>query len=119
MKKILLTLAILVLTAGSTVMAQEVKPKFEKEGNLIKGTFYYENGAIKQEGTYKNGKLHGEWISYNQNGEKNAVAKYQDGNKTGKWFFWSNDILTEVDYSNNTIAEVTTYKNTGSLAIRD
>lgn len=101
------------------VSAQEVKPTFEKHGELIKGTFYYEDGSIRQEGTYKDGKLHGEWISYQQNGSKNAIAQYEEGIKTGKWFFWVDDILTEVDYQDNIIAEVRNYKSTSKLVIRD
>lgn len=119
MKKLKLTIAAIAITLATAVNAQEVKPKFEQKDELIKGTFYYEDGNIRQEGTYKNGKLHGEWISYKQNGEKNAIAQYEEGNKTGKWFFWSDDILTEVDYSANRIAEVKNYKNTNTLVIRD
>ncbi|MCM4159468.1 nicotinic acid mononucleotide adenyltransferase [Antarcticibacterium flavum] len=94
--------------------AQEKPPVFEEHGELIKGTFYYEDGSVRQEGTYKDGKLHGKWISYGQDGKKNALAEYAEGQKTGKWFFWSNgDVLNEVDYSENRIAEVKVYKNTG------
>ncbi|MDT0675172.1 toxin-antitoxin system YwqK family antitoxin [Autumnicola musiva] len=100
--------AALVFTGA--VSAQE-KPAFEKQGDLIKGTFYYEDGSVRQEGTYKEGELHGEWISYNKEGEKTAVAQYNMGGKTGKWFFWTEDRLTEVDYKNNRIASVNNWKN--------
>ncbi|MBK5192910.1 MAG: nicotinic acid mononucleotide adenyltransferase [Flavobacteriaceae bacterium] len=102
-KSILVMVAFLIV---SVITAQDIEPSFEKQGELIKGTFYYEDGSISQEGTYKDGKLHGQWISYDQNGKKNAVANYEDGRKTGKWFFWSSDQLTEVDYNNNRIAEI-------------
>lgn len=115
--KSIITAAAILITAAMT--AQELKPNFEKQGDLIKGTFYYENGNISQEGTYKDGKLHGEWISYDQDGKKTAIANYREGSKTGKWFFWSGDFLTEVDYNNNQIAEVSRYKNTGNIAIRN
>lgn len=119
MKKTRIILAALAITLATTVNAQDVKPTFEEKGELIKGTYYYEDGNIRQEGTYKNGKLHGEWISYKQNGKKNAIAQYEEGAKTGKWFFWSDDVLTEVDYSSNRIAEVKEYQNTNTLVIRD
>jgi antitoxin component YwqK of YwqJK toxin-antitoxin module len=86
---------------------------------MISQSDYYEDGSVKQEGTYKDGKLHGEWISYEQNGKKNAIAQYKEGDKTGKWFFWANDILTEVDYNSNIIAEVKSYKNTRTLVNRN
>lgn len=110
MKTIKITLSAFAIMLCTMAGAQEINPTFEKHGELIKGTFYYEDGSIKQEGTYKNGKLHGQWVSYGQDGEKNALAQYEEGNKTGKWFFWNDDLLTEVDYNKNIIAEVRKYK---------
>ncbi|MFL1894725.1 toxin-antitoxin system YwqK family antitoxin [Aquimarina sp. 2-A2] len=98
--------AIIALLLTTTLFAQDVKPTFEKEGDLIKGTFYYENGEISQFGFYKDGKLHGKWISYNREGKKTAIGNYNQGVKSGKWFFWNNDNLSEVDYSKNQIASV-------------
>ncbi|MCF4100313.1 nicotinic acid mononucleotide adenyltransferase [Gillisia sp. M10.2A] len=119
MRNIKSMLVIVALLFGTVMTAQDVKPSFEKQGELIKGTFYYEDGSIRQEGTYKDGKLHGEWISYDANGKKIALAQYEEGNKTGKWFFWSADKLTEVDYNDNQIADVTSYTNTSTLVSRN
>ena len=120
MKKIKNILLTAIFLAGATVLAQEnPEPRFEKDGELIKGTFYYEDGSVKQEGTYKEGNLHGEWISYNQNGEKEAIAQYTNGEKTGKWFFWSDNKLTEVDYNENRIAKVNSWKSEGILVNND
>ena len=106
-----------IFTFGAAALAQEnPEPKFEKDGDLIKGTFYFEDGSVQQIGTYKDGKLHGEWISYDTNGKKQSIATYTEGEKTGKWFFWSSDKLTEVDYDNNKIAGVNTWKSDGTLA---
>jgi len=116
MKKILFIAAVLF---GFGATAQELKPNFEKDGDLIKGTYFHDNGEIQQQGTYKDGKLHGEWVMFNDNGAKTAIGEYNNGVKTGKWFFWKNDQLTEVDYQNNTIADVTTWENTSSIANRD
>ena len=115
MKNIKITLSAFVIMLSGIAAGQDMKPRFEKQGELIKGTYYYEDGSIKQEGTYKNRKLHGEWISYGQDGEKNAIAQYEEGNKTGKWFFWNDDILNEVDYKMNKIVEVRKYKSTEAL----
>ncbi len=110
MKNIILIAA---LVFATSVMAQN-KPVFEKDGALVKGTFFHDNGQIQQQGFYKNGKLHGEWVSYNAQGEKLAMAQYQNGMKTGKWFIWNEGVLTEVDYNANEIASVTEWsgKNT-------
>lgn len=96
---------------GSVLFAQEANVEYVKQGDLVKGIFYYDNGVIEQEGTYKNGKLHGQWVSYDKDGKKNAVAFYHKGNKTGKWFFWRQDKLIEVDFNKNDIANVKTYTN--------
>ena len=115
MKNIKIILSAIAIMIGTIAGAQDIKPLYEKDGDLIKGTYYYEDGSIKQEGTYKNGKLHGQWVSYGQDGKKNALAQYEEGNKTGKWFFWNDDLLTEVDYNKNRIAEVRKYKNAEAL----
>ena len=116
MKKIVFMAMVLL---GVGINAQEVKPNFEKKGDLIKGTYYYDNGEVQQEGTYRDGKLHGEWVMYNAEGEKTAIGNYADGVKTGKWFFWKNDELVEVDYSENQIADVTTWQNSNSIAVSE
>lgn len=96
---------------GGMLFAQDSNTEYFKKGDMVKGIFYYDNGVIQQEGTYKNGKLHGQWIAYDKDGKKNAVAYYQKGQKTGKWFFWQDKKLIEVDYNKNQIASVKTYKN--------
>ncbi len=116
MKKLILMMA-LVLTG--VLYAQDAKPTFEKNGDLVTGTFFYQDGAIQQTGTYKNGKLHGKWISFNATGTKIASAQYRNGQKVGKWFFWNKGNLTEVDYTNNSIAEVTTWDNSKTIVVRD
>lgn len=103
MKKIII--AGLLLSAG-IVSAQEVKPKYDIENQMAKATYYYSNGQVKQEGTYQDGKLHGSWVSYNEDGTKQSMGKYENGQKTGKWFFWTGSVLNEVDYTNSRIAEV-------------
>jgi antitoxin component YwqK of YwqJK toxin-antitoxin module len=78
---------------------------------MVKATYFFENGTIQQEGFFKDGKLEGKWISYNQNGTKKAIAEYSEGIKTGKWFFWNENSLSEVDYTNNAIATVKNWNN--------
>ncbi|WP_281989824.1 toxin-antitoxin system YwqK family antitoxin [Aquimarina aggregata] len=115
MKKILVAIAILF---SATVMAQDVKPTFEKQGTQIKGTFFHENGEVRQQGFYnKEGKLHGEWKSYDTTGKKIAMGQYANGIKTGKWFFWSADKLSEVNYNDNQIADVTTWSNKDNVVV--
>ncbi|MCR5860914.1 membrane-binding protein [Flavobacterium sp. J372] len=109
MKKIII--AGLLLSA-CVVSAQEVKPKYEIENNLVKATYYHDNGNISQEGYFKDGKPHGKWTSFKEDGSKLGMGEYKDGVKCGKWFFWGDTQLSEVDYSNSRIADVKTWSNT-------
>jgi antitoxin component YwqK of YwqJK toxin-antitoxin module len=103
MKNIILTA--LLLTAGM-VSAQNIKPSHEIENQIIKSTYYYDNGAVRQSGFYKDGRLHGSWVAYNQDGTKQSMGEYANGVKTGKWFFWTGSVLNEVDYNNSRIADI-------------
>lgn len=115
MKKIIVAMAILF---SATIMAQDVKPTFEKQGDQIKGTFYFEDGTVRQQGFYnKEGKLHGEWKSYDATGKKIAMGQYDNGVKTGKWFFWNADKLSEVNYDKNQIADVTTWSGKDNVVV--
>lgn len=105
MKKILI--AGLLLSAG-VVSAQKIEPKYSIENQMVKATYYYDNGQVMQEGFYKDGKLHGKWISYNEDGTKKSTGEYTDGAKTGKWLFWDTTSLNEVNYNNSRIAAVKT-----------
>lgn len=111
MKTIKTIMLALAMIAGATVSAQNesIKPVFEKEGDLIKATYFHSEGVVSQEGTFKDGELHGTWVSYDTEGNKIAMGHYTEGIKTGKWFFWNEDNLSEVDYANNRLAQVLTW----------
>lgn len=104
MKNIFIIIATLIT---SILVAQNVKPTYEKvEGDMIKGTFYHENGEVQQQGLYKDGKLQGQWISYNSEGKKVAQGTYDKGVKVGTWYFYDGKSLSEISYENNVIASV-------------
>ena len=92
------------------ISAQTIEPKLEAYGNLVKATYFYENGQVQQTGFFKNGKLEGQWVAYDTNGVKKSVGEYADGQKTGKWVFFSAENLAEVNYSNNKIESVKNWK---------
>ena len=94
------------LVVSGVIFAQENNVKNEIVNKMFKSTYYYDNGQVQQEGFYKDGKVHGEWISYDINGNKVAMGQYQDGMKVGKWFFWNGLDLAEVDYSDSRVAQV-------------
>jgi antitoxin component YwqK of YwqJK toxin-antitoxin module len=92
------------------ISAQTIEPKLEAYGNLVKATYYYENGQVQQTGFFKNGKLEGQWVAYDMNGIKKSVGEYANGEKTGKWVFFGTENLAEVNYSNNKIESVKNWK---------
>lgn len=96
------------------------------EGSYIaKEVFYYQDGHKKLEGTYnKDGKKHGKWIywredgklwsegyfydgkddglrkTWHENGQKHYQGKYDKGERIGLWRFWdeSGKLVKEIDY---------------------
>tara|TARA_R110000868_G_C10411131_1_gene722352 strand:+ start:143 stop:490 length:348 start_codon:yes stop_codon:yes gene_type:complete len=97
--------------------AQSTQPNFEKVGDMVKATYFHENGVVSQSGNFLNGKLHGEWTMFNEKGEKIALGSYAEGQKTGKWFFWKADGLQEVDFIDSRIAGVTQWDKSGNVVI--
>jgi antitoxin component YwqK of YwqJK toxin-antitoxin module len=94
----------------SGVIFSHTTPKLEAHGDMVKATYYYENGQIQQEGYFKDGKPEGNWVAYDINGNKKSIGEYTNGQKTGKWVFWSDNALSEVDYSNSKISKIKTWK---------
>lgn len=93
-------------------------PKHEVVGDLVKSTYYNDNGTVSQEGFYKNGKVHGEWIAYNASGKRLSIGNYNEGVKIGKWFFWNENTLSEVDYSDSRVAVVKNWKEEAVVNIK-
>ena len=116
MKKYILIMV--VILSASSMYAQDCKEtckgkqdKFVLENGLIRATLYHDNGVVAQKGFYtKDNKLQGEWISFDKEGNKTAVAQYENGAKTGTWLFYQGDIMKEVSYSDSRISEVNTWK---------
>ncbi len=109
---------LMIMMCTVTAFAQAPKPIFEKEGKLIRATYFHDNGEIAQQGTYYKGELHGEWVSFDLEGKKTAIANYENGKKVGKWFFWNDEKLTEVDYTDNRIANVVEWKEGNAVVLR-
>lgn len=115
MKKLIIAACVL---SVSLLQAQDTEPKFEKSGDLVKATYFYKNGDVKEQGFFKDKKLTGTWTSFDAEGNKTAIAHYNEGKKVGKWFMWKKDGLTEIDYTNNVIASVQTWKEETKMAIK-
>lgn len=111
MKNILSLIVIVFLT--TVAVAQDVKKNsYILNGDVIEATLYHDNGAIAQTGFYnQDNKLTGEWVSYDTNGNKTAVAKYNNGEKVGTWYFFTDNNIQEVSYMDARISKVKTWKS--------
>ncbi|MEH6537051.1 MAG: nicotinic acid mononucleotide adenyltransferase [Psychroserpens sp.] len=118
MKKIFTIL--LMLTVTCTFAQEKPKSDLKKDGDVTFATYYHDNGAVAQQGTFnKEGELHGVWTSYDLIGNKVTVASYENGNKVGKWLFWSGDKLREVDYKDSKITSVSEWTDKVQLAVNN
>lgn len=118
MKKIVVF--ILVFCVSFSFAQNELKPKIEKKGELIEVTYFYESGIVEQIGTFNSdGTLHGTWKSFDDKGNKLAIGDYKNGRKVGKWFFWTDNSLKEVDYVDSRIIQVNEWKDKTKLAVRN
>jgi len=108
MKRILVLLMVGFFSVG--MFSQEnKKPKYEVVDDLVQVTIYHSNGKIAQIGTYdENGKLHGEWNSFDASGIKKATAFYDEGRKTGTWIFYNGNQMKKVNYNDSKIDKVKT-----------
>lgn len=113
MKRIVML--ILVLSVSISYAQKERQLKLNNKTNLIEVTYFHDNGEVSQTGFYtKEGKLHGDWFTYCQEGNKLISAQYDEGLKVGKWFYWRGDQLKEVDYENGKIIAVSDWKSVNS-----
>ena len=112
MRKILI-IALMAFSFGA--FAQDTAPKFEKEGDMVKATYFHTNGEVAQQGYFLNEKLEGEWKMFSEEGDKIAMGSYAKGAKIGKWLFWEGDAVKEVNFDNNRIAAVTDAKQKRAL----
>lgn len=112
-------ITIIILTLSSIGYSQKIQPKFEASGELIKATYFYEDGSIKTHGYFKDKKLTGEWVSYDIYGYKTQLAYYKNGKKVGKWFMWTKEALREINYENNVVVSVNVWKPDSKVALNN
>ena len=116
MKKAIILAIFLISAIG---FSQEQETTFEKEGDLVKATYYFDNGDVKVQGFFKDKKLTGTWTSFDTEGNKTKIANYKDGKKVGKWFVWDKESLKEITYNDNIVVSVNDWKSESRLAFNN
>jgi antitoxin component YwqK of YwqJK toxin-antitoxin module len=101
MKNIITFMAI-VLVTSMTQAQDNIKNTYYLDGDLIEATIYHDNGMVA---------LTGEWVSYDLNGNKTAVAEYNNGEKVGTWYFFTKEGIKEVSYMDARISKVVSWKS--------
>ena len=109
-------LTIVFVFSLSLTQAQEIEPSFKVEGDRVKATYYFADGSVHKQGFFKNKKLTGEWSEYDAKGNKVATGFYEDGKKSGIWFQWNKNKLRQINYKNNVVTSVNSWKEETSLA---
>ncbi|WP_373517344.1 toxin-antitoxin system YwqK family antitoxin [Pricia sp.] len=105
--KNLILVFVFILSTSYGFSQKEKDVKLNTDTNLIETTYYHDNGEVSQKGTFDlAGKLHGEWVSYSETGDKVSMGNYNKGIRTGKWIFWTDGNVKEVEFSDNVIASV-------------
>ena len=129
MKKLILVLVVLfsanVMVAQNCKMKTSCKTKtvckkdsYVLSNGLIEATLFHKNGAVAQTGFYtEENKLQGEWISYDINGNKTAIANYDNGEKVGTWTFYQGSSKKEVTYLDSRISNVNTWEKTDTRVV--
>ena len=102
MKKLILIFAFLITVVSFAQENQKRDLKLNEDTNLIEVVYYHDNGVVSQTGTYTlDGKLQGEWLSFDTAGKKTVSANYDNGKKVGKWIYWIDGVKKEVNYTDN------------------
>lgn len=102
MKKLILVFAFLITVVSFAQENQKRDLKLNEDTNLIEVVYYHDNGVVSQTGTYTlDGKLQGEWLSFDTEGKKTVSANYDNGKKVGKWIYWIDGVKKEVNYTDN------------------
>jgi antitoxin component YwqK of YwqJK toxin-antitoxin module len=52
---------------------------------------YHDNGQLSYKGTYKNGKTEGPWVFYNEDGQLSSKGNWKDGKRDGHWVGYNRD----------------------------
>ena len=74
--------------------------EYFSKGKLVGDeTFYFTDGKLKTEMSYKNDSLSGYYVDYYSNGNINFQGWYENDNRTGEWnYYYSDTTLKETYY---------------------
>lgn len=94
------------LMAAFTLQAQPAD-NYTQSDDKTMVTRYYDDGSVREQGTYLGKKLDGQWMEFFRNGKLKTQAYFENGQKEGTWYVWTEDgeHLYEVKYEDNTLID--------------
>ena len=107
MKKVILIALFSISLVG---YSQNNQTTYTTQGDLVKATYFHEDGSVRVEGYFKDKKLTGEWVRFDKKGNIVQRADYNVGKKVGTWSVWSTAGLKEINYDDNEIVSVNLLK---------
>ena len=124
-KLILFTFAIIIFLPNNAqekielnnIGIENLEHEFNMFDPIVEVEIKHDNGELYQKGFLKNNMLHGRWESYNINGELVVLGHFIRGKKTGKWIFWNDNKLTEVNFKNNKVLSHYSWNNSSDSSI--
>lgn len=84
----------------------QLKARYSNLGsNVIQVTYFYDDGAVRETGFFKDNQNHGHWVSYDTLGKKTTEGLYHNSNREGSWRFWDVDgeVHCVIYYNHNRI----------------
>lgn len=105
------------LFIGLAQAQEKIEPKYERDGDRVKVTYYHSNGEIHQQGYFKDKKPEGLWAQFDTEGNMMSKGYYKQGKKEGKWLYYKGNTIKEVTYENNRIIDVTIREEKESVKI--
>lgn len=101
MKRIVIMGLMMMIALGA--YSQQPADKYTVEGSTVYVERYFEDGNLREKGSFINNVPAGNWVEYYRDGSVHIEATYTNGKKDGKWFVWSDDgeYLYEVVYADN------------------
>ena len=94
-------------TQVNRIRRSKYKNAIKQMETLLKGkengewSSWYENGQLKDKGSYKNALMNQSWEGYYKTGQIKYKGDYDLDNKTNKWTYWAHNgkIIETGDYA--------------------
>ncbi len=92
-----------------------------KTFKIAKQALYYESGTLQTEGSFADGKRHGEWKAYYENGNTWSLNSYENGVLQGDYKTWfeSGKPRIEGHYSGGKPSGIWKYFNEEGQVVRE